>query len=819
MSNKIKNVRIFIGSPGGLEEERQTAHDIAEEINKNNSDHWRCQLKLVGWEDTIPGHHRPQDKINEDLDRCDYFLGVLWNRWGSKTSTKKNGYTSGFHEEYCRAKNHIDNGSMKDLAIFFKNVESPTGMKPDDDFKKVLNFRQKLIKEKKTLFKDFANIDIFRTLVREQLMDIGWKETEIKQNENQEKSQPENARPAIERQKDSDTHKILLIDEAANNFLTEILERSSEWEKTQPYEIARFRLIASALYRSGNDELHLGNHDANLVFKNLRNSSFSAQEIQSLIDCGIVGFNHQNVSLWRWLAKSEQYSELFHRVRVLAIVGNEQEKKNAIQVLGLASEPIPILEDSFDKKQVLISWLSDKTDSQTFDTIISFLSTNATNDDILLLEELSSDCSPQRQAKVEAAIVGVLSTVNVNEALMRLVEKDVDKLDDKLVETLFKKPQTLLTQTLTSCLYAKPDNVRLQVTQLLFERDEISLEAANNLLTDSNHGIRLLAAESLKKLGHELDKDIVKKALTIKKDPSLFSFANAFNRTDTTYYERYLSNRLTELDQKALKEKIENAGILNDRELLVMYSNFASKTQDEIRKKLADGFKNHFDIAIKKAEDAGEVSPEIVSRIRKLETSRGRQLRTVAVSILCDLNKSTDLQLVRRTLDKFEVDASESILKFFARFGDWSDIERIKSLGDYPIERTAVFGIQKTHFPQQKASAILKLSKNRIADTLALELDISIKKSLAKQIPKRVIADLSDEILTRELNQNDDEYRIIWALRCVQSLSKFRIKTLLDQYVDHDGHRYYNSIHWLDLGASLPRQLVKTISDRALLLY
>lgn len=820
MSDKIKIVRVFIGSPSGLDNERQAAREVVHEVNLSNSEYWGCQFKLVGWEDTIPGYQRPQDKINEDLDKCDYFLGVLWNWWGSKPSTDESDYTSGFHEEFCRAKQHIDSGRMKDLAIYFKSVEVPKGMEPGEHIKKVLDFRQNCIDEKLVFFKDFDSLESFRDHVRNKLVEIGWRETEIRQSEGREKSQSEQAPRPSEQSEGTDTQNSSLIDEEAREFLSEISQRPLEWEETKPHEIARFRLIASTLSRSGNDVLYLGNHDANLVFKHLRNSPVSEQEIQTLIDCGVVGFPHQNVPIWRWIAKAEQDGDFFGRVRVLAAIGNEQEKKNAIQILGLASQPIPSLNDFFDKKKILTSWLSDQTENQTFEAVISFLSANAESDDISLIEEVLSDFSPQRCAKIEAAIVGVLSRSNIDTALKRLVEKKVDKIEDRLVAEIFRSPQSLVTETIVLCLSAKSDGVRLRAVQILFEREEISLEAAETLLTDSNHEIRLLAAESLKKLGRELDPDLVRKALTIEKQPSAFDFG-LFKRkeTDATYYERYLSNRLGELDFPALKVKVAEAGTFDDRELSVLYSKFRSKMQDEIRENLKDCFKSHFDTAIQIEEDSGRMKPDMVSRIRKLEIPHRKELCMHALTALCGMAKAQDLHLVRKTLDEIEVDAMEITLKYLARFGDWSDIDRIKKQGDYPSDRTGLLSIHRTELPEQKAGAILALGKIRIADMLALDLDGSIRRSLAKQLPKQVFVDLSDDILMRELNRDDNEYRIIFALRCVQSLSKSRVTSLLNQYVDGEEQQYYNCVNWLDLGASLPIRLAKSITKRALLRY
>ena len=77
MPSSIKVVKVFIGSPGGLDTERQAAQRIVSEVNRSHSEHWGCQLKLVGWEETLPGYRRAQSLINQDLDKCEYFVGVL----------------------------------------------------------------------------------------------------------------------------------------------------------------------------------------------------------------------------------------------------------------------------------------------------------------------------------------------------------------------------------------------------------------------------------------------------------------------------------------------------------------------------------------------------------------------------------------------------------------------------------------------------------------------------------------------------------------------------------------------------------------------
>ncbi len=63
---------------------------------------------------------------------------------------------------------------------------------------------------------------------------------------------------------------------------------------------------------------------------------------------------------------------------------------------------------------------------------------------------------------------------------------------------------------------------------------------------------------------------------------------------------------------------------------------------------------------------------------------------------------------------------------------------------------------------------------------------------------------LDDDLVVVELNNKDDQVRKTFALKCVQAMSQTRVRKLLDKYVNQDGERFYNSVHWLDLGASLP---------------
>src|SRR5438046_2882905 len=101
MSHDIRAYRIFIASPGGLADERRRFRDVVHRFNDTDAIPRGVLFIPVGWEDTLGGVGRPQSPINEEVRDCDYFLLMLWDRWGSPPDSEAAGrFTSGTEEEY-----------------------------------------------------------------------------------------------------------------------------------------------------------------------------------------------------------------------------------------------------------------------------------------------------------------------------------------------------------------------------------------------------------------------------------------------------------------------------------------------------------------------------------------------------------------------------------------------------------------------------------------------------------------------------------------------------------------------------------------------
>lgn len=116
MTKLLTQYRVFICSPGGLDEERKCFRKRLERFTEIHSEPRGVRFRAVGWETTIGGVGRPQEQINQDLRQCDYALFVLHDRWGSPTGSV---YTSGIEEEWAITEELYKVGKIRNVTLFF----------------------------------------------------------------------------------------------------------------------------------------------------------------------------------------------------------------------------------------------------------------------------------------------------------------------------------------------------------------------------------------------------------------------------------------------------------------------------------------------------------------------------------------------------------------------------------------------------------------------------------------------------------------------------------------------------------------------------
>jgi tetratricopeptide (TPR) repeat protein len=162
VTRQLTKYRVFIGSPGGLVEERNCFRSKLEKFSALHGEHRGALFHPVGWEDTIGGVGRPQALINEDLKQCDYAVFVLHDRWGTPTGS---GHMSGTEEEWALAEGLYQANKVRNIALFFEEVDQHQPRNPGDQLKLVLAFKKRIEEGKRYLFREYGALDQFADLL------------------------------------------------------------------------------------------------------------------------------------------------------------------------------------------------------------------------------------------------------------------------------------------------------------------------------------------------------------------------------------------------------------------------------------------------------------------------------------------------------------------------------------------------------------------------------------------------------------------------------------------------------------------------------
>jgi Domain of unknown function (DUF4062) len=169
---QVKKVRIFVASPGDVHSERDQLFKVINELNLTISalaPEKGIVLELVRWETHVhPGIGAdPQKVINLQIDDYDIFVGVMWKRMGTPTTTSQ----SGTEEEFQRAyEKWREDNSFPVLFYFCQQAFAPPRTQEEvEQMGKVAAFRDDLTK-KGFLVGDYTAHEEFSDVVRPHLL-------------------------------------------------------------------------------------------------------------------------------------------------------------------------------------------------------------------------------------------------------------------------------------------------------------------------------------------------------------------------------------------------------------------------------------------------------------------------------------------------------------------------------------------------------------------------------------------------------------------------------------------------------------------------
>ena len=818
MSENHKIIKIFVASPSGLDEERRAIWGVIEDINRRNSSHWLLQFKPIGWEDTVGGNRRAQDIINRDLETCDYFIGVMADHWGSPPHTREGTevkYTSGFQEEYELAQEMYRNGKMADIFLFFKKIPEDRLRDPGPSLQKALKFRQQVKDNRRPFYAEFDNIDVFEDKIYDALNKIGWVRTTS--NPGSTISAPSDQNSEIF-ESVSVTHpetNEYYLSEPTREFLNSIKNKSGKSDALTNVEVARLRLISVGLHRNRNDRVYIGAHDANLLFFSRFDLDLSRTEKTTLLTAGLRFMENQNVPFWYWTdGDSERAKELIQS-KMVAI--DDSIASSALKIAEIFAYRPPPNPENFDQGYWIKRWFDDERTSSLRNFAETYLNKWAEEDDIPALQKIRDGKSGRQAANLDCIIVCIRFRHSESAGIRELNERDPEQISAELQNILKVAIQTQASEVLEGLAKRKADYLRLASIRELVRRDALSEDLAEELSGDNSIEVRLEAIKSLSEKGIRISESQAEQALVFKRNELGLGavLSGAREPVDRSKFEDYRRHELSRMSLDKLLTMEENDNPFHADALLAACQVFPKETEKLLRELIKDGFEDRFEkrltgslkFSLSKGAELAKVS-----RTKKTITCLNQTRE--ALTILVSQMKERDLTLVQEVIDRHEIQPNKEVFRYFARFGSWDDIERMLKLKG-GVEMGLTFFSVNYDSVEDLTQALVKIGSNRFVDLLERIKIPVLLHGVIKSVGNQVFKRLSDEKVLELMGMQDHIVRKATALRCIQLLPKSRISSLLEKYMEKK-EQFYNVIHWLDLGSSMPRRYAQKIARREL---
>lgn len=132
---------VFLSSPSDLSTEVESLKSSLFQFSKYTENTYNVRIIQKSGEDADKGPQRPQKLINELLDRCDLFVGLMGKNYGSPTGLTE----SGTEEEFNFVFNKNELKHRPQMKMFFKQInELMLNKNERKEYKKVKEFMNRI---------------------------------------------------------------------------------------------------------------------------------------------------------------------------------------------------------------------------------------------------------------------------------------------------------------------------------------------------------------------------------------------------------------------------------------------------------------------------------------------------------------------------------------------------------------------------------------------------------------------------------------------------------------------------------------------------
>jgi hypothetical protein len=454
---------------------------------------------------------------------------------------------------------------------------------------------------------------------------------------------------------------------------------------------------------------------------------------------------------------------------------------------------------------------------------LGYLAKCGTAEDLVIArkEYDRSDYGTSRSA-LECMLGILLRTGKAKAAQELVLESQFETLNASLLRSVLVGFEGLETPALLLGLEHRNSQVRLRAMKSLHSRGALDLSMAERLTGDSDAQVRSEAVAALLKLGKPFAEEEIKKILVSpKKHPrvggllELGSVASS-DRAGEELFQQYQLDALKKLSRAELKKRVGVSLMYDDGAYFALVERYFKNSADELRRHVDDRFRTYFEERIRRIELAfgdNTTTQDLLKKTKDLKGYLRKNLTRRGLNALCTAQKPEDLQRIRANLRDGYTEASILDAVYLGRHGEWTDIPILANAKGPSVGGSILTMSVDEEFQLEVAKAIISIGKKHsVSDLVTLEMPAAILKKTVELCSEPRFARISGEALIALFNHQSEGVRKAAAVLAVRAFPGKRIKAILHEYIASDKTRYYNIIHWLDLGASMSRDDARKVA-------
>ena len=694
-------LRVFLASPSDLQAERKATKEIVDRLNRTIREiGW--VVDLLGWEDRLPGFGRPQSQINEDVDACDLFLGVLWRRWGSPSGE----FQSGFEEEFERAVSRRRESESPEIWIYFKQVEHTSD--PGEQLRQVIAFRKKLMQQRELLYSEFGDTSAWTIACHDALIKYVFKRALPGgiQGRQSTASTTAPSRPGGAMQtrlpytKEGLPEQLHRVSLAIGNAAREpdSAQFNAQLLALGDVDLVRLHLLGASLMYEGVSQDILSNHAANLVYRHRDAFGTLTGAEARLVLASLLREGNGNVPGWYWVR--DMSDEMVAQwLETVAMVHQDEEVRTSTINL-LSSRPII---PGMTRTKELVEATLDQPSDEMRTAALNYAGHYGDSGTVDIIDSRIKDMPEALERKAIVAIAQILTRQDPNLALDRVLQTSSEP-DGELLSVIGEATNTLDDATLRRMLVHQSSGLRVMAADRLARKDLLTAEETKTLLSDSETRLRAIGIRRLIALGERLTAsdirelladdskaqvatmsvwmrvtqdapsadDLVEELFSTLSYDELIPLVSWFSQDGCVAYKVLSLRHFDRFGDRVRTDMADRFATFRETEKHRLRADLVADVAREIR--LESGA---LDAVISTAQAAAEKAVEGWAGVDNFITST---FVRAALAALAKNGSVNDLTIARQHLDSKDPASTEAALEMVSRFGNDTDVEPLLAL-------------------------------------------------------------------------------------------------------------------------------------------